>query len=98
MMNKNQAGWQALLEILLQAKDAPSLNQLLDLLLTAEERSDLTTRFLITKALLLKTQTQREIAKELNVSIAKITRGSNELKRMDPGFLATLKAHFTASK
>ena len=39
------------------------------------------TRCLIIKALLEKKAPQRQIAEELNVSIAKITRGSNELKR-----------------
>jgi TrpR family trp operon transcriptional repressor len=94
MMNKTQEGWQELSQILLNTKDEASLNQLLELLLTADEKSDLITRFLITKALLLKKQTQREIAKDLNVSIAKITRGSNELKRMPSIFLESFKTHF----
>jgi TrpR family trp operon transcriptional repressor len=53
-------------------------------LFTAEERSSLETRCLIIKALLDQKRTQREISEDLNVSIAKITRGSNELKRISP--------------
>jgi TrpR family trp operon transcriptional repressor len=35
---------------------------------------------------------QRQIAADLQVSIAKITRGSNELKRMKESFLEFLKS------
>jgi TrpR family trp operon transcriptional repressor len=49
--------------------------------LTPKEKADLKTRILIIKELLKKEKTQRQIAKYLNLSIAKITRGSNELKR-----------------
>ena len=41
--------------------------------------------------LLKKQKTQREIAEDLNVSIAKITRGSNELKRTNKKFLNWLR-------
>jgi TrpR family trp operon transcriptional repressor len=93
-MIKTQKGWDELAEILLNIKDKKSLNQLLELLLTTEEKSDVITRFLITKALLSNVQTQREIAKDLNVSIAKITRGSNELKRTNQRFLKELQSFF----
>jgi TrpR family trp operon transcriptional repressor len=49
-------------------------------------------RCLIIRDLLMQEQTQREIAKNLNVSIAKITRGSNELKRIKDPLLTYLKS------
>jgi Trp operon repressor len=52
-MLKTQKGWDELVEIFLKSKDKKSLNQLLELLLTTEEKSDVITRFLITKALLV---------------------------------------------
>ncbi len=66
------------------AKDADvqRLTQFFDLFLTHEERQSIATRLCIVKALLAEELTQRDIAQEFNVSIAKITRGSNELKRL----------------
>lgn len=64
---------------------------LFDLFFTHEEKKDLATRYLIIKMLLNNEKTQRQIAKELNVSISKITRGSNELKRMDSALLDYLR-------
>ena len=49
-------------------------------LLTPEEYENIAKRMLILEALMKKELSQREIAKQYNVSIAKITRGSNELK------------------
>ncbi len=54
-------------------------------------------RYLIIKELLQKKKPQRQIAKDLNVSIAKITRGSNELKRMHPKLLQFLKKNLGLS-
>lgn len=64
---------------------------LFDLFFTEEEKADLVLRYLIVKELLKKKQSQRIIAKNLNVSIAKITRGSHELKRIDKKLLSYLK-------
>lgn len=64
-----------------KAPDKDMQKTLYNFFLTAEEISDLSRRVLIIKALLAGKKSQRDIAKELNVSIAKITRGSNELKR-----------------
>lgn len=80
----NQKGWRCFLELCLGAEDEKMLSELFDLLLTPEEKSSLETRCLIVKALLDQQKTQRQIASELQVSIAKITRGSNELKRISP--------------
>ena len=67
------------------------LSQLFDLLLTPEEKESLALRCLIIEELLKQKKTQRDIAKDLQVSIAKITRGSNELKRMPDKLIAFLK-------
>lgn len=80
----NQKGWRSFLELCLAAKDEKILSELFDLLLTPEEKSSLETRCLIIKALLEQKKTQRQMSEYLNVSIAKITRGSNELKRISP--------------
>lgn len=85
----NKKGWQCFLTILHSTHDEKMLSELLELLLTPEEKSSLETRCLIIQALLDNKKTQREISKDLAVSIAKITRGSNELKRIS----AKLKAH-----
>lgn len=73
-------GWKGFVKMCTQANNCRCLNSLLNLLLTAEEREDIASRFLIVMELIRNKKTQREIAKDLNVSIAKITRGSNSLK------------------
>jgi len=87
----NQKGWNQFLDVCLATKNRKMLDQLFELFLTAEERSAISMRLLLVQALLKKEKTQREIAEHLNVSIAKITRGSNELKRMDESFLEWLE-------
>ena len=89
-MDQHQKGWDSFIELCLATKDKKLCSQLFDLLLTPEEKTDLAMRVLIIKGLLEKEKTQRELAKDLNVSIAKITRGSNELKRLDPELLKYL--------
>ena len=80
----NKSGWRCFLQLCQSAKDDKLLSELFDLLLTHEERASIETRCLIVKALLDQKKPQRQISDELNVSIAKITRGSNEMKRMSP--------------
>lgn len=86
----NKTGWRGFLELCLAAKDEAVLSELFDLFFTSEEKSSLETRCLIIKALLAKKKTQRQISEDFNVSIAKITRGSNELKRISPRLIAYL--------
>jgi TrpR family trp operon transcriptional repressor len=92
---KLKAGWRGFLALCLKQQDEKALEQLFDLFLTPEEKENLATRYSIVQALLKHELPQREIAKQLNVSIAKITRGSNELKRMDKKLLQTLKDYYT---
>jgi len=55
-------------------------------------------RVAITKALLKGDLSQREIAEKFHVSIAKISRGSNALKTIDPSFKEFLCAHLAKNK
>lgn len=91
-MNSHQQGWNSFLELCLTVNNAKTLAGLLDVFLTPEEKENLAMRYLILKELLQGQKTQRQIAKDLNVSIAKITRGSNELKRIDKKTLQFLQA------
>ena len=90
-MEKSKEGWNLFLQLCHNAPDDKALSTLFDLLLTPDEKESISMRCLIIRELLLEKQTQREMAKDLNVSIAKITRGSNELKRMKESFLNHLK-------
>ena len=58
---------------------------------TQEEKESIATRCLIVVELLKQEKTQRAIAEYSHVSIAKITRGSNELKRMPPKLIEFLR-------
>lgn len=64
----------------IKGKDPKLFEALFRLLLTGEERNSIGKRCLIIQALLKGEKPQREIAEELGLSIAKITRGSNALK------------------
>lgn len=91
MSDIHQKAWNDFLTLCIEAKDKKTLALLFDLFLTPEEKTDLTSRYQIVKALLKKEKTQRQIAEDFNVSIAKITRGSNELKRINKIILDYLK-------
>lgn len=80
----NVTGWRKFIKLCRIAEDEKKLSQLLECFLTVEEQENIATRALIIFELLKGEKTQREIAKSLKVSIAKITRGSNELKRITP--------------
>lgn len=79
-----QTGWQEFLSLCLKAGSIERLNEVLSLHLTAEERQAVATRYLIIRELIKGERTQRDMAKTLDVSIAKITRGSNSLKIIEP--------------
>lgn len=76
-------GWWRFLKLCTQAKTIEKLDVLFTVFLTIDERHDLAGRYLIVKELLSEEKPQRQIAQELKVSIAKITRGSNQLKMID---------------
>ena len=89
----SQNGWHIFLELCSSAKNEKILSELLTLFFTPEEQESLKTRCLIVQALLKQNKPQRQISEELKVSIAKITRGSNELKRISPELLAYLREY-----
>jgi TrpR family trp operon transcriptional repressor len=91
-MDKYQCGLQELIKLCLASNDEQVVGALWDFFLTPEEKENLAMRYLIVKELIKAEKPQRQIAKDLNVSIAKITRGSNELKRLDKQLLALLAA------
>jgi TrpR family transcriptional regulator, trp operon repressor len=87
----NQAGWSVFTQLCLESNNEKMLSSLFDLFLTPEEKESIATRCLIVMELLKQEKTQRVMAEDLHVSIAKITRGSNELKRMPPELIEFLK-------
>lgn len=87
----NESGWRHFLKLCLATKNEKKLSLLFDLFLTSEEKESLALRCLIIKELLKQKKTQRNMAQDLKVSIAKITRGSNELKRMPSILIDFLK-------
>lgn len=68
-----------LAEILNKMKDEKEIRQFLLEILTESELADLSKRWRIIK-MLNDGYTQRDIAKELNVSLCKVTRGAKILK------------------
>ena len=91
----NQDGWHYFLTLCMGTQDEKVLSELFELLFTPEEKTGMETRSLIIKELLQKQKSQRQISADLNVSIAKITRGSNELKRRSPQLLQYLQENLT---
>ncbi len=85
------SGWQRFTELTAEQQTPEAVQAWLELFLTAEERAAVTDRLLIVQALLCSDKPQRQIAKELGVSIAKITRGSNYLKTLSDEQVASLK-------
>lgn len=66
-------------------QDSALIEAFLRSLLTPAETADVAARWALVKALDKKIP-QREIAKELGLSLCKITRGSRELKKTDSPF------------
>lgn len=93
-MEKYQKGWGKFIELCNEIKNENKLSSVFELLLTPQEKESIAMRYLIVRELLKGEKPQRTIAKELNVSIAKITRGSNELKRLSAPFVQYLKTLF----
>ena len=73
-------GWRGFLERCLKVKTIKDLEAYFTLFLTTTERQEIAGRYLIVQELLKGEKTQREIAHDLEVSIARITHGSNTLK------------------
>jgi TrpR family trp operon transcriptional repressor len=74
-----------LCKVLAGTKDRELLESFFYCLLTPAETADIASRWALVKAL-REGKTQREIARNLGVSLCKITRGSRELKKPDSAF------------
>jgi TrpR family trp operon transcriptional repressor len=74
-----------LAEALARADDTALIEAFLRCLLTPAETADIAARWALVKDLDAKVP-QREIAKNLGISLCKITRGSRELKKPNSGF------------
>lgn len=92
MTKDPKKGWCEFLKLCSTIKSPDVFEQLFHLFLTIEEQETLASRFLIIKALLDGTLTQREMAEKYKVSIAQITRGSNALKIIPSEFKELLKS------
>jgi TrpR family trp operon transcriptional repressor len=86
--------WREFLNFCSRLKTEEQFNSFFELFLTINEREELLARFKIVKELLKGEKTQREIAGHHKVSIAKITRGSNQLKTIDESFKKFLRKYY----
>jgi len=82
-MSNEEDGWREFLD-LCKRSSREELNELLKAVLTHTERREIAFRMLIFRELVQGEKTQREIAAELPISIANVSRGSNVLKTLDP--------------
>jgi len=88
---RDKEGWKMFLDLCLKTKNASRLEEVLNLVLTIEEKEHLSSRMQIIKALLSEKLSQREISEEIKVSISQITRGSNALKIISDDLLKFLE-------
>ncbi len=76
--------WQDFIRLCRHAGSDQELKSLFELLFTKAEQDQLAMRVELLRALLKADKPQRAIAEDLQISIAKITRGSNALKSISP--------------
>lgn len=88
-------GWWRFLELCCQVTSPKAFDEFFSLFLTHDEKSDVAARYMIVKELLKGDMSQREMAERLQVSIAKITRGSNGLKIVSDNMKAFLEEHMS---
>ena len=80
---KIESRWQSLVQVIAQENKVESIDLLLDILLTFTEKQDIVKRMQIIELIIDGEITQREISKQYNISIGKITRGSNAIKELN---------------
>ena len=97
-ISRNLEQWNAFLDVLKTAFEQGKEQDVLTLLLTADERDAVGLRLQIIAQLLDKNLPQREIQQNLNTSAATITRGSNMLKTMNPEFIDWIRNQLNASQ
>lgn len=86
-------GWQGFINLSVALQELKNPQEFFELFLTPSEREDFANRYLIVRELLKNKTNQRDMAAELNVSISKITRGSNELKGCSPELIQFIKQY-----
>lgn len=86
----NHKAWQQFLKATAGCKP-DELKEWFEVILTPAEQDDIADRMRILEGLLKDDAPQRDLAERLQVSISKITRGSNALKRMSAQKLKWLK-------
>ena len=97
-ISRNMEQWTAFIEVLRNAFEQGKEQDLLMLLLTADERDAVGLRLQIVAQLLDKNISQREIQQNLSTSAATITRGSNMIKLMQPEFMNWVKEQVNGQK
>ena len=91
----DEDGWRKFIKLLVAVKEPRILEELSKLFFTPEERNSISKRISIIEELIKGEMTQREMAEDLEISIAKITRGSNALKETSPKLIQFLKKVLT---
>ena len=81
----SEESFNELVKLIAETSDAKFLGEFFKCLFTPAEVHDIAGRWLLVKEI-EKGTTQREIAKNLHISLCKITRGSRELKKEDSAF------------
>ena len=80
MNSLDNNNWQEFVKVCNAIESLDELNMFFDTLLTVSEKIELAKRLTILRELLTSNRTQRDLAKQLQVSLANVTRGSNVLK------------------
>ena len=88
------SGWQQLFDVFEKTEDPTLRMQLFEALTTEKERKSLAIRAEVAKALLSGKESQREISKRLDICIATVTRGSQNLKTLGETNRAILESLF----
>lgn len=83
-----------IINLIEQAPKKKARHEIWELFFTPMELDQLCARYEIIKGLTLENITQRDLSAKLKLSVAKITRGSNELKRRSPQLKEYLSEYF----
>lgn len=91
MSDRRSSGWKRFIKLTQSTESSAELEEVLIALFTPEEKQQLALRVELIRELLKGEKPQRDIAQQLGVSIATITRGSNMLKTIRPKLKEFLK-------